>query len=147
MCHAVTCFQGEKLVGVQVRCPTCRHPGHGAWFAAESVLLIQCDACCLCGVVLQVREFDVVDACPYPVDFHWEKDGKPTSQRLFEKNSPLPAAKMLTLLRTQPFTITAVNGETGEKLGDYQVLLAVSPQQIKHLQPPWPCTICQQSTV
>ncbi len=71
----------------------------------------------------QVREFDVVDAVPFAVDFTWDKDGKPTTQRLFERNSPFPAAKMLTFVRSQPFSIAAVVPETGEKIGEYQVSL------------------------
>ncbi len=73
----------------------------------------------------QVRDFEVIDACPFPVDFRWEKDGKPTSQRLFERDSAFPAAKMLTFLRAAPFTVTAVNADTDEKLGEYKVLLVL----------------------
>mmetsp|Transcript_5796 Transcript_5796/g.10058 ORF Transcript_5796/g.10058 Transcript_5796/m.10058 type:complete len:782 (+) Transcript_5796:126-2471(+) len=77
--------------------------------------------CAMLSPVFKVRDFEVIDACPYPVDFHWEKDGKPTSQRLFERGSPFPAAKMLTFLRSEPFVITAVNADTNEKLGDYTI--------------------------
>jgi hypothetical protein len=73
------------------------------------------------GVLLQVRDFNVIDCCPYPIDFTWEKEGKLTSQRLFEVGSAFPAAKMLTMLRAAPFSVTAVNAATGEQLGEYAV--------------------------
>ncbi len=79
-----------------------------------------CVCVCVC-VSAQVREYEVIDSVPFKVDFRWEKDGKPAGQTLFERNSPFPAAKVITFLRAEPFTITAVNGDTGELLSTYQV--------------------------
>ncbi len=82
----------------------------------------------------QVREFEVIDAAPYAVEFRWDKDGEPASQLLFEKNSPFPSAKMLTFLRAAPFSVSAhtVTPEGGGKLGEYTVSGAAVGKQCFH---------------
>lgn len=50
---------------------------------------------------LQVREFDIVDACPYTLELEWDKDGTMTRQPIFERLSAYPNSKMLTLLRNK----------------------------------------------
>jgi hypothetical protein len=50
---------------------------------------------------MQVREFDIVDACPYSLELEWDKDGTMTKQHIFEATSPFPNSKMLTLLRSK----------------------------------------------
>lgn len=41
----------------------------------------------------------MVDIYPFGVEFTWEKDGQPHTQLLFERNSTVPSAKLLTLFR------------------------------------------------
>lgn len=77
--------------------------------------------CAMLSPVFKVREFGVEDACPYTVEFQWEKDGALQTQALFERNSPFPASKMLTFVRSKPFKIAAVVPELGLKLGEYEV--------------------------
>ena len=52
-------------------------------------------ACLSC----RVRDFEVVDIFPFGVAFDWDKDGEPTSVVLFERNCPIPSAKVLTFHR------------------------------------------------
>ena len=47
----------------------------------------------------RVRDFEVVDIFPFGVAFDWEKDGEATSTVLFERNCPIPSAKVLTFHR------------------------------------------------
>jgi len=79
--------------------------------------------CAMLSPAFKVREFEVQDACPFTVEFRWEKEGGegPASQRLFERGSVFPSAKMLTFLRSQPFSISAHVAETGEAIGSYAV--------------------------
>jgi len=81
--------------------------------AKESV----CRGCALQAAMLsplfRVREFDVADACPYPVALTWQKPGAassdpPVVQVLFERNSPFPSAKIVTFNRAEPFSVEAV---------------------------------------
>jgi len=46
-----------------------------------------------------VRDFEVIDAFPFGIQFSWERDGEQTTTVLFERNGPIPAAKMLTFFR------------------------------------------------
>jgi len=57
--------------------------------------------------VFKVREYEVVDACPYAINFTWDKDGAPVTQTVFERHSPFPATKAITFMRAEPFTVTA----------------------------------------
>jgi hypothetical protein len=50
---------------------------------------------------MQVRDYDIVDACPYTLELQWDKDGEMAVQHIFERNSPFPTAKVLTLLRSK----------------------------------------------
>jgi len=77
--------------------------------------------CAMLSPVFKVREFDIVDACPYTLELEWDKEGVMTKQSIFEANSPFPNSKMLTLLRSKPFTVNAYTAENGEKLAEYQV--------------------------
>ena len=61
------------------------------------------------------------DACPYTVEFRWDRDGEMCTQALFEKNSPFPSTKSLTLLRNQPFKVAAYAPELGTKIGEFEV--------------------------
>ncbi len=47
----------------------------------------------------RVRDFEVIDAFPFGIQFSWERDGEQTTTVLFERNGPIPAAKMLTFFR------------------------------------------------
>ena len=49
--------------------------------------------------VRRVRDFEVIDAFPFGIQFSWERDGEQTTTVLFERNGPIPAAKMLTFFR------------------------------------------------
>lgn len=70
--------------------------------------------CAMLSPIFRVRDFEVIDSCPYTIVFNWEKDGEATSQRLFEKGSAIPAAKMLTFLRSQPFSIAAAYAQDAD---------------------------------
>lgn len=59
----------------------------------------------------QVREYDVVDAVPYAVDFTWDKEGAPTTQTVFDKYSAFPSTKAITFMRSEPFTVAASYAE------------------------------------
>lgn len=47
----------------------------------------------------RVRDFEVVDIFPFGIVFDWEKDGEATFTVLFERNCPIPSAKVLTFHR------------------------------------------------
>lgn len=79
--------------------------------------------CAMISPVIKVRDYDVIDAAPYPVQFTWDKDGAPASQVLFDKFNPIPSTKMLTFMRSAPFTITAQYAEDGD-------LPAAAPRKI-----------------
>ena len=52
------------------------------------------------GMLLcRVRDFEVVDIFPFGIAFDWDKDGEHTSTVLFERNCPIPSAKVLTFHR------------------------------------------------
>jgi hypothetical protein len=55
------------------------------------------------------------------VEFRWDRDGEQTTQALFEKNSPFPSTKSLTLMRNHPFKVAAHVPELGTKIGEYEV--------------------------
>ena len=71
--------------------------------------------------IYQVREFGVEDACPYMVEFRWDRDGEQSVQALFEKNSPFPSTKSLTLMRSHPFKVVGYVPELNSKIGEYEV--------------------------
>ncbi len=48
---------------------------------------------------VRVRDFEVIDAFPFGIQFSWDKDGEQTTTVLFERNGPIPSAKMLTFFR------------------------------------------------
>ena len=50
-------------------------------------------------LVGRVRDFEVIDAFPFGIQFSWEKDGETTTTVLFERNGQIPSAKMLTFFR------------------------------------------------
>lgn len=58
-------------------------------------------------IILQVREFDVVDISPFTINFGWERDGAPFVQPIFKKGDTFPSTKQVTLTRGQAFDITA----------------------------------------
>lgn len=51
------------------------------------------------SLVMQVRDFDVVDAAPYGVDFQYTGDDGTKTLHMFEKNSHVPNNKLLTVFR------------------------------------------------
>ena len=57
-----------------------------------------CSACHAC----RVRDFEIIDIFPYGINFAWEKDGERIVSTLFERNGPIPSAKMLTFFRCRP---------------------------------------------
>lgn len=71
--------------------------------------------CAMLSPVFKVRDFGVEDACPYTVEFAWEKDGATVTQPLFERNSAFPTTKMLTFMRSQPFKVAASVPELGDR--------------------------------
>lgn len=77
--------------------------------------------CAMLSPVFKVRDFVVEDVAPYPIDFVWDKDGKPMKQRVFEKDSLFPSTKSINFTRAAPFSITGLNAETGETIGTFQV--------------------------
>lgn len=77
--------------------------------------------CAMLSPVFKVREFGVEDACPYAVELRWDKDGETVSQVLFERNSTVPATKMLTFMRSEPFKVTARVPELDLTLGECQI--------------------------
>lgn len=48
----------------------------------------------------RVRDFEVIEAFPFGIQFEWEKDGEHTTSVLFERMGPIPSAKMLTFFRS-----------------------------------------------
>eukprot|EP00798_Chlamydomonas_sp_ICE-L_P016655 gene16655-22906_t len=80
--------------------------------------------CAMLSPVFKVREFEVIDAAPFAVEFAWEKEGgggDMAQTLLFERNAPTPATKMLTLSRASAFTITANSPGMEGKVGEWQV--------------------------
>lgn len=78
--------------------------------------------CAMLSPVFKVREFGVEDACPYSVEFRWDKeDGSAASQILFDKNSAFPATKMLTFMRKDPFKVSSFVLELDSKIGEYVI--------------------------
>mmetsp|Transcript_5156 Transcript_5156/g.5955 ORF Transcript_5156/g.5955 Transcript_5156/m.5955 type:complete len:802 (-) Transcript_5156:760-3165(-) len=74
--------------------------------------------CALQGAMLspqfKVREFEVVDAFPFSVDFTWKKadeagklTGEDNTEVIFPKNNALPCTKVLTLVRSEPISMSA----------------------------------------
>ena len=57
-----------------------------------------CSACRAC----RVRDFEIIDIFPYGINFAWDKDGERIVSTLFERNGPIPSAKMLTFFRCRP---------------------------------------------
>ena len=53
----------------------------------------------MCFLAGRVRDFEVIDAFPFGIQFSWEKDGETTTTVLFERNGQIPSAKMLTFFR------------------------------------------------
>ena len=51
------------------------------------------------ALLCRVRDFEVVDIFPFGIAFDWDKDGEHTSTVLFERNCPIPSAKVLTFHR------------------------------------------------
>ena len=52
----------------------------------------------------RVRDFEIIDIFPYGINFAWEKDGECIVSTLFERNGPIPSAKMLTFFRCAALT-------------------------------------------
>jgi heat shock 70kDa protein 4 len=65
--------------------------------------------CAMLSPIFRVRDFEVVEACPYGVEVAWAKPdtGERTSTLLFERGGPVPSAKVLTFVRDAPFELTA----------------------------------------
>lgn len=72
--------------------------------------------CALQGAMLsptfRVRDFEVVDAFPYPIDFMWQAapddenaTGGVCSSNVFTKNNPVPNTKLLTFYRNDTFSV------------------------------------------
>ncbi len=64
-------------------------------------------ACAMLSPAFKVREFQVRDACPYGVQFSWEREGEAVTSVVFERGSSVPSAKMLTFFRAAPFEVEA----------------------------------------
>lgn len=80
--------------------------------------------CAMLSPVFKVREFEVIDATPYSVEFCWEKEGAPgemAKTMLFERNAPTPSTKMLTLNRASAFSMHAVSEGVEGPIGVWQV--------------------------
>ncbi|KAK2079079.1 hypothetical protein QBZ16_002769 [Prototheca wickerhamii] len=71
--------------------------------------------CAMLSPAFRVRDFQVLDALPYGVEFSWEgRDGKPVVSTVFERGSAVPSAKMLTFFRAEPFSIRAAYSADSE---------------------------------
>lgn len=68
--------------------------------------------CALQGAMLspqfKVRDFDVVDSFPFPVEFQYVgDDGETKKLELFERNNAVPSSKMMTFFRNETFSVQA----------------------------------------
>ncbi|EIE18231.1 heat shock protein 70E [Coccomyxa subellipsoidea C-169] len=63
--------------------------------------------CAMLSPIFRVRDFEVIEAFPFGIEFQWDKDGERITSVLFERNGPIPSAKMLTFFRNTAFTLTA----------------------------------------
>jgi heat shock protein 4 len=67
--------------------------------------------CATLSPVFRVRDFEITDITPYPIDVVWEPipeaqdDG--TSLRVYEKGNAMPSTKVLTFYRKEPFDLEA----------------------------------------
>ena len=47
-------------------------------------------------VACRVREFEVKDVNPYPIDMLWDRNGELTRNHIFERYSAIPTTKQIT---------------------------------------------------
>lgn len=110
-----------ELVGSGTRVPAAARAVEAVFGGRQASRTLNAKECVCRGCALQaamlsplfkVRDFDVVDACPYPVALTWQKPGAPEGemvvQTLFERNSPFPSAKIVTFNRAEPFSVEAI---------------------------------------
>jgi heat shock protein 4 len=113
-----------ELVGSGTRVPAAARAVEAVFGGRPASRTLNAKECVCRGCALQaamlsplfkVRDFDVVDACPYPVALTWRKPGgggdatdEMVVQTLFERNSPFPSAKIVTFNRAEPFTVEAI---------------------------------------
>ncbi|CDS41517.1 Heat shock 70 kDa protein 4 [Echinococcus multilocularis] len=91
----------------------------------------------ICSPSFKVREFSIVDACPYSISLHWkptdgvvevERDedagevAKDNSCEIFKHLSSVPASKKLTFYRKSDFALTAsYSHPEGLHIGDSRI--------------------------
>jgi heat shock protein 4 len=67
--------------------------------------------CATLSPVFKVRDFEITDMTPYPIDITWESTPETadegTSLRVYDKGSPTPSTKILTFYRKEPFDLEA----------------------------------------
>ncbi|CAD7694806.1 unnamed protein product [Ostreobium quekettii] len=63
--------------------------------------------CAMLSPIFRVRSFEVVDSQQFSIVFKWDKEGQSTTNMMFEKGTGYPCTKLLTFIRSEPFTITA----------------------------------------
>jgi heat shock protein 4 len=109
-----------ELVGSGTRVPAVARAVEAVFGGRQASRTLNAKECVCRGCALQaamlsplfkVRDFDVVDACPYPVALTWTKPGSSDEsvvQTLFERNSPFPSAKIVTFNRAEPFSVEAI---------------------------------------
>mmetsp|Transcript_57811 Transcript_57811/g.183308 ORF Transcript_57811/g.183308 Transcript_57811/m.183308 type:complete len:504 (-) Transcript_57811:37-1548(-) len=81
--------------------------------ASESVSRGCALQCAMLSPTFKVREFDVHDICPFPVEFQWTGgpgDTEVVTNEVFKANNDVPSSKMMTFFRSESFTLKARYG-------------------------------------
>jgi heat shock protein 4 len=69
--------------------------------------------CAMLSPIFRVREFEVKDVNPYPVDMMWDRNGEVSRNHIFESYSAIPTTKQITTAyRETALDITAEYAET-----------------------------------
>jgi heat shock protein 4 len=65
--------------------------------------------CAMLSPVFKVRDFRVNDICSYPIKLTWDAtpEEDDTEIVVFDHQNPIPSTKILTFLRSEPFTLQA----------------------------------------
>ncbi|GAV07856.1 HSP70-5 [Ramazzottius varieornatus] len=65
--------------------------------------------CAILSPTLKVKEFSVTDVCPYGIELRWPQTGSSPAGALevFPRNHASPFSKIVTLNRSEPFTLEA----------------------------------------
>lgn len=108
-----------EMVGGCTRIPAIKNIISGFFGKGLSFTLNQDEAvargCAFASAILspsfRVRNFDVRDVVPYPIDFTWEQapdvPDEETSLTVFNRGNFMPSSKILTFYRKSPFDLEA----------------------------------------